>query len=100
MTDLDGRCSTLLNAEHVLSVGTYKVHFDTKTYFDALGVKGFYPYVDVSLPRLPLGCLDHHLILLIVTTDCIHNGGTVRALSYSTTAQSLWLLNIQRELAS
>ena len=50
MTDLDGRCSTLLNAEHVLSVGTYKVHFDTKVYFDALGVKGFYPYVDVSLP--------------------------------------------------
>ena len=63
MTDLDGRCSTLLNAEHVLSVGTYKVHFDTKVYFDALGVKGFYPFANSSVTTHHSAftrCLDHH----------------------------------------
>ena len=50
VTDLDGRCSTLLSSEHILHVGTYRVHFDTNTYFNAQRVKGFYPYGDVSDP--------------------------------------------------
>lgn len=48
VTDQDGRCSQLLAATDIKQ-GTYKVHFDTNTYFSSCGNKcPFYPYADVS----------------------------------------------------
>jgi 5-hydroxyisourate hydrolase len=45
-TDVDGRLSTLLKAEP-LRAGTYRLVFDTRTYFAKRGTSGFYPSVTV-----------------------------------------------------
>jgi 5-hydroxyisourate hydrolase len=47
VTNEDGRCPSLLAGQKIAS-GCYKIKFDTKSYFDASGIKGFYPYVEVS----------------------------------------------------
>ena len=44
-TDVDGRVAAFGPAE--LTVGRYKVTFDTFSYFDALGQPAFYPEVTV-----------------------------------------------------
>lgn len=46
-TDADGRCQQLLAAGASLAAGTYRLRFDTQSYFASLGVQGFYPYVTV-----------------------------------------------------
>ena len=48
VTNDDGRCPGLLTKEQ-FPPGLYKITFDTKSYFTSIGVRGFYPYVDVSL---------------------------------------------------
>jgi 5-hydroxyisourate hydrolase len=40
-TDADGRLRTLTGS--TISAGEYRLHFDTRGYFRALGVKAFYP---------------------------------------------------------
>ena len=47
VTNEDGRCPSLLMGVEIGS-GCYKMKFDTKSYFTANGIKGFYPYVEVS----------------------------------------------------
>ncbi len=48
ITDSDGRCSQLFAAAN-FTEGTYRVHFDTCTYFSLCGNKNsFYPYAEVS----------------------------------------------------
>ena len=42
-TDADGRVRQLLPAGHALSAGIYRLTFLTRSYFDALGIEGFYP---------------------------------------------------------
>lgn len=46
-TDADGRCKTLLPEGHALEKGMYRLEFRTCDYFDAIEVKGFYPYVKI-----------------------------------------------------
>lgn len=46
-TDDDGRLRTLLAADATLEPGTYRIEFDTGSYFAASGTKGFYPLVQV-----------------------------------------------------
>ena len=46
-TDADGRLRTLLAPDAPLSTGTYRLTFDTGTYFANHGVEGFYPEVTV-----------------------------------------------------
>jgi 5-hydroxyisourate hydrolase len=46
-TDRDGRLSTLLTASEPLKAGTYRLVFDTRTYFAKRGTTGFYPSVTV-----------------------------------------------------
>jgi len=46
-TDSDGRLRDLLPAGWALAIGTYKLTFDTETYFRAHNVEGFYPFVVV-----------------------------------------------------
>jgi 5-hydroxyisourate hydrolase len=45
-TNADGRVADLLAAGD-LRVGTYRIRFDTASYFRQQDGKGFYPYVDV-----------------------------------------------------
>ncbi|MSP93373.1 MAG: hydroxyisourate hydrolase [Myxococcales bacterium] len=47
VTDADGRCRTLLAADHLLVAGTYRLRFETGPYFERLGVAAFYPFVEV-----------------------------------------------------
>jgi 5-hydroxyisourate hydrolase len=47
-TDQDGRCSQLLSDSEALTPGTYRLHFDTASYFDACQVDGFYPFVEIT----------------------------------------------------
>jgi len=46
-TDADGRLRTLLAAGAPLEAGTYRITFDTRTYFEALATQSFYPEVSV-----------------------------------------------------
>lgn len=47
ITNQDGRISDLLPNEVLLAFGTYKMKFETKTYFDRLSVQTFYPMVEI-----------------------------------------------------
>ena len=46
-TDADGRLRTLYPAERRPQVGTYRLTFDTGSYFAATDAAGFYPSVQV-----------------------------------------------------
>jgi 5-hydroxyisourate hydrolase len=46
-TNGDGRLSNLLQKDEVLTLGIYKLRFETKDYFDQLHVPTFYPYVEI-----------------------------------------------------
>jgi 5-hydroxyisourate hydrolase len=46
-TDQDGRCVQLLN-DAKLTAGTYRLHFDTATYFAARKVETLYPFVEIT----------------------------------------------------
>lgn len=45
-TDDDGRLRTL-TSEHPLEVAIYRLTFDTRAYFEAIGVAGFYPEASI-----------------------------------------------------
>lgn len=46
-TDADGRVKTLVPEQHDLVKGLYRLEFRVSDYFDAQGIKGFYPYVKI-----------------------------------------------------
>src|SRR5262245_11981632 len=62
-TNSDGRLPTLLPPEHQLLPATYKMRFETKAYFDSIGVAGFYPYVEVVF-ELTAPAEHYHIPLL------------------------------------
>jgi len=47
-TNDDGRCTDLLHHDDFLAAGIYKMTFHTGPYFKSLGVKTFYPWVEVT----------------------------------------------------
>jgi len=47
-TDQGGRCAQLLSDSEALAPGTYRLHFDTASYFDLCKVDGFYPFVEIT----------------------------------------------------
>lgn len=47
-TNSDGRLPNLIASEIKLNIGTYRLIFDTASYFKTLGVKGFYPSVTIA----------------------------------------------------
>ena len=47
ITNKDGRVEALLPAGEFLPYGTYKLRFDTKSYFEVMGVVSFYPRVEI-----------------------------------------------------
>jgi 5-hydroxyisourate hydrolase len=61
-TDEDGRCRTL--APNGLEATTYRLTFDTGSYFTASGQTGFYPEVSVVFQVTEPG-RHHHVPLLL-----------------------------------
>ncbi|MEX1189100.1 MAG: hydroxyisourate hydrolase [Bacteroidia bacterium] len=47
ITNSDGRIADLLAPNRILPPSTYKLIFDTKSYFNSQNIKGFYPQVDI-----------------------------------------------------
>lgn len=47
VTNNDGRIAQLLTQDDKLPLGVYKLTFNTKAYFEPLGISSFYPYVDI-----------------------------------------------------
>lgn len=47
-THEDGRCTQLLSENETLSPGTYKLSFDSETYYAAQRLSGMYPIVQVT----------------------------------------------------
>lgn len=63
VTNDDGRVADLL-APGSLQVGTYRIRFDTGTYFAQQSSAGFYPYVDVVF-RIEVTDQHYHVPLLL-----------------------------------
>ena len=64
ITDRDGRLRTLLAEEDEPLPGVYRLTFDTRAYFDALGIRTFFPLVAVTFEVFE-GQAHHHVPLLV-----------------------------------
>ncbi|MBY6413816.1 hydroxyisourate hydrolase [Rhodococcus sp. BP-252] len=62
LTDTDGRVPELLPGP--VDEGTYRLSFDTGTYFDTLGTRTFYPEVSISFAVADSGAHYHVPLLL------------------------------------
>lgn len=47
-TNQDGRIVDLLKTETILTIGNYKLRFETKPYFDKQSIQSFYPFIEIS----------------------------------------------------
>jgi 5-hydroxyisourate hydrolase len=63
-TDADGRVKHLLPEASSLAAGLYRVRFDTAAYYEAQGLEGLYPYVDVVF-EVKLDQRHYHIPLLL-----------------------------------
>jgi 5-hydroxyisourate hydrolase len=64
VTDADGRLRSLVPQDTSLEAGLYRLIFDTRTYFDVLGIEAFYPYVVIVFETMP-GEPHYHVPLLL-----------------------------------
>lgn len=64
-TDADGRLRDLLAEGEPLAIGTYRLTFDTETYFRAQKVEGFYPFVQVIFSILDTD--EHYHVPLLLS---------------------------------
>jgi 5-hydroxyisourate hydrolase len=62
-TDQDGRCAQLLPSDD-LSPGTYRLSFDTASYFSALRTEPLHPVVEITFQVRP-GESHFHIPLLL-----------------------------------
>jgi 5-hydroxyisourate hydrolase len=65
-TDADGRCKTLLG-ERPLEAATYKIHFDTATYYATQNLTGLYPFVEIAFTITDPD--QHYHIPLLLTAN-------------------------------
>jgi len=63
-TDGDGRLRTLLPETAEPAPGVYRLTFDTRAYFDAHGVRTFFPHIAVTF-EVTDGGAHHHVPLLL-----------------------------------
>ncbi|KAI8141532.1 hydroxyisourate hydrolase [Fennellomyces sp. T-0311] len=63
-TNGDGRCPDLLPADYKVEKGIYRITFETKPFFERLGEKCFYPYVQIVF-ELEHPDQHYHIPLLI-----------------------------------
>jgi 5-hydroxyisourate hydrolase len=64
ITDADGRVRDILPPAHVLNEGSYRLTFDTASYFAAQGTEGFYPEVSITFVVRDAGAHYHVPLLL------------------------------------
>ena len=63
-TDADGRVKSLLASGTQLSAATYRLQFETASYFAARGVAAFFPHVTVTFVVAD-AARHHHVPLLL-----------------------------------
>ncbi len=63
-TDADGRCFQLLPESETLIEGFYRLTFDTAAYFGSQGVRGLYPFVEITF-QVRTGESHFHIPLLL-----------------------------------
>lgn len=63
-TDSDGRCSQLLPGDESLVEGIYRLTFDTAAYFGSQGIRGLYPFVEITF-QVRSGESHFHIPLLL-----------------------------------
>jgi 5-hydroxyisourate hydrolase len=63
-TAADGRCGQLLPSHDTFAPGTYRLHFDTGSYFHAQQVVSLYPFVEVTF-QVADGQSEFHIPLLL-----------------------------------
>jgi 5-hydroxyisourate hydrolase len=63
-TDQDGRCSQLLPEGEDLSAGSYRLSFDTASYYDTQKIQALYPVVEVTF-QVRDGETQLHIPLLL-----------------------------------
>ncbi len=63
ITNRDGRVSDLLSDDILLPLGTYKLRFELKAYFEQLGVEVFYPFAEIVF--IVSGHEHYHIPLLL-----------------------------------
>ena len=66
-TDDDGRVKQLLPDREALQSGEYRLTFHTKAYFEARGVEGLYPIVQVTITVTDIE--GHYHIPLLLTAN-------------------------------
>ena len=66
-TDADGRVKQLLPATAVLEAGQYRLTFQTQAYFDAIGLQGLYPVVQITVAVTDAS--GHYHIPLLLTAN-------------------------------
>ena len=64
ITDDDGRLRTLLPDGEPVAVGTYRISFDTASYFAATDRQGFYPSVQIAFTVRAAG--EHYHVPLLL----------------------------------
>jgi 5-hydroxyisourate hydrolase len=62
-TNIDGRVTDLLDKNTILSVGIYKLKFETKSYYDQQSIKSFYPFVEIVFE---IGREEHYHVPLLL----------------------------------
>ncbi len=65
VTDADGRLKFVFPPGFTLAQGTYRIVFDTRAYFRAQDLKGFYPSVTVVF--MVSDALQHHHVPLLLS---------------------------------
>lgn len=63
-TDADGRCFQLLHEDEELAEGLYRLTFDTAAYFGTQGIRGLYPFVEITF-QVRNGESHFHIPLLL-----------------------------------
>jgi 5-hydroxyisourate hydrolase len=63
-TDADGRCPQLLPENETLRAGTYRLAFDTASYYLAHKIQGLYPVVEITF-QVRDGESHFHIPLLL-----------------------------------
>lgn len=63
-TDSDGRASNLMGGGKTIDPGTYRLTFETASYFQSRSTKSFYPFVSIVF-RIEDSSSHYHVPLLL-----------------------------------
>jgi 5-hydroxyisourate hydrolase len=67
ITDSDGRVKNLLHSSHDLTAGVYRISFDTKSYYESISKKTFYPTAQVTFEVEEEKTSEHYHVPLLLS---------------------------------